>query len=296
MTSETAPAPRAPQTGSRAERVDYDLLESSLGSLAARYKSASPFPHVVIDKLVDLDERDIERFPSLDWPGWFRSATNYQPGKATCDDIALIPAPYNELIEELSRPRFLRYLQTITGIDKLLPDPYLVGGGLHVSGGGGTLSRHTDFHYHSTLGLYRRVNLLLYLNPDWTESDGGCLELSGESGEKQLVVPDLGRCVLFTTTDKSVHGVPVPVAEGKSRKSIALYYYTAAEGEEFGGLLTTDWKDHTEQTGFKKARLLASKGVLQGARALTVASYMLNPNHGSAVMKEVVSDYRRRRG
>ncbi|HBS32523.1 MAG TPA: proline hydroxylase, partial [Parvularcula sp.] len=45
----------------------------------------------------------------------------------------------------------------------------------------------------------------------------------------KTIVPEFGRCVVFSTTGESFHGHPAPVAhpEGKPRRSIALYYYTA---------------------------------------------------------------------
>src|SRR5690606_29259207 len=45
----------------------------------------------------------------------------------------------------------------------------------------------------------------------------------------QSIVPLANRCAIFTTTQESMHGNPTPVAhpDGMSRKSIALYYYTA---------------------------------------------------------------------
>ena len=41
-------------------------------------------------------------------------------------------------------------------------------------------------------------------------------------------LPTFNRCVIFNTTNNSYHGNPVPVAcpEGRSRRSIAMYYYT----------------------------------------------------------------------
>ena len=45
--------------------------------------------------------------------------------------------------------------------------------------------------------------------------------------------PIAGRCVIFATTDFSYHGHPLPLAcpPDRSRRSIALYYYSAARPE-----------------------------------------------------------------
>jgi hypothetical protein len=101
----------------------------------------------------------------------------YQFRKFTCSNIEVIPDPFRQLIRDLRDPSFPRLLELLTGIPKPIPDPYLKGGGLHMSGPGGVLAPHTDFHLHEPLALYRRINVLVYLNGDWEESYGGCLQL-----------------------------------------------------------------------------------------------------------------------
>jgi hypothetical protein len=206
----------------------------------------------------------------------------YQQNKLACADLELIPEPFRALIRELCEPRFLRVLEQITGIQQLLPDPYLVGGGLHLSGPGGVLSPHTDFHYHRALNLYRRINVLVYLNQGWSLEDGGYLSLYDRYGRAvQTVVPQWGRTVIFRTDDQSVHGFPVPVVEGKWRRSVALYYYTAAPTDNFSGDETTYWREHGELAGVvRKGRFLAYRGLLRLSRAISILAHIMNPNVG----------------
>jgi Rps23 Pro-64 3,4-dihydroxylase Tpa1-like proline 4-hydroxylase len=277
-------------------RVDYRRLETLAAELAAEFWLAKPFPHVVIDDLAHLSSDDLSQFPGPEWPGWVRSAERYQGGKMTCNDPDLIPLPFLNLIDELSRPQFISKVEVITGIPKLIPDPYLVGAGLHMSAPGGALTAHTDFHYHPSLDLYRRINLLLYLNPDWSEADGGCLELGDhKNGGHVTVVPLLGRCVIFATTDVSVHGFPQPIVSDRYRKSIALYYYTAQDSSDFGGLLTTDWREHGHGSLAYRTRVAMYKSLLQSARGLTVAAHFVNPNQGPRVVRQVVHERLKRR-
>ena len=67
----------------------------------------------------------------------------------------------------------IQFLETLTGIDGVIPDPYFVGGGLHQIKPGGHLEVHADFNRHTKLKLDRRINLLLYLNKDWKDEYGG---------------------------------------------------------------------------------------------------------------------------
>jgi hypothetical protein len=265
--------------------VDLERLQAEATALAAQYRDARPFPHIVLDGIVDVRPEDLEHFPPPEWDGWEPLGTSYEFKKFVCNDISRIPQPFAGLMDELSRPRFLRVLEQITGIPALVPDPYLTGGGLHLSGPGGVLTPHTDFHIYSQLNLYRRVNVLVYLNDGWQEEFGGCLELQGATGEKKTVVPQLGRCVIFTTDDRSVHGFPNPIVEGRWRRSIALYYYTSQEAPGFSGDATTYWREHGAQSGARKTRVAAYRGLLQVSRAFSLLAHLINPNQGMSWWK-----------
>jgi hypothetical protein len=73
--------------------------------------------------------------------------------------------------------------------------------------------------------------VLIYLNKNWQVEYGGQLELWDKKmqGAVETVTPEFNRCVIFNTNSDSYHGNPSVVNHpaGISRKSIALYYYTA---------------------------------------------------------------------
>ena len=90
----------------------------------------------------------------------------------------LFPAMIGAVTDALNSQEFVEWVSRLTGIPGLVADPMLEGGSLHQSGPGGYLNVHTDFskhHFHPH--WHRRVNLILYLNPQWEESWGGSLEL-----------------------------------------------------------------------------------------------------------------------
>jgi hypothetical protein len=78
--------------------------------------------------------------------------------------------------------------------------------------------------------MYRRLNLLVYLNEDWQDAWHGNIELWSADARERIfsLSPRIGHALLFETNDISYHGHPDPLAcpEGVFRKSIALYYYT----------------------------------------------------------------------
>ncbi len=163
--------------------------------------TAQPFPHLVIDDFLHIDRGFADSFASDNWPQWMVYSDAHQPGNCACGAITVIPYPWLDQIIELNSPRFLQLLEAVTDISKLIPDPYLEGGGLHLSSAGGILQLHTDFHSNQRLDLYRRVNVLVYLNSDWKEGDGGSLQFSAHpdgTGECVTIDPIWGRCVIVS--------------------------------------------------------------------------------------------------
>src|SRR5205807_3288600 len=122
-------------------------------------------------------------------------------------------------------------LEQLTGIDNLLIDESMEGGGLHQSMAGGFLNVHADFTVHPhNLHWRRRVNLLLYLNDEWPSEWGGGLELWSTDMKRceTLIEPVGNRVVVFSTDANSFHGHPTPMQcpPGVARRSLALYYFT----------------------------------------------------------------------
>ena len=134
------------------------------------------------------------------------------------------------LISFMKAGTFVSFLEQLTGISGLLPDPHNDGGGLHVTRRGGHLKVHTDFHSHYRLRLERRVNVFVYLNRNWSASWGGDLQLWQHDMRAchRSVPPLFNRLVVFSSSDRSNHGHPDPLVAPRDRvrMSVALYYYT----------------------------------------------------------------------
>jgi Rps23 Pro-64 3,4-dihydroxylase Tpa1-like proline 4-hydroxylase len=149
--------------------------------------------------------------------------------KVQITDSKKFPDPVKRLNEAISAPAFLADLEYITGIPRILADEQLAGGGMHVTGAGGRLDVHVDFNLIEDRRLFRRLNILLYLNPVWNEAWGGHIELWDKNVRncQYRCVPALNRCLLFETSDISYHGVArVTAPADVARQSFAAYYYT----------------------------------------------------------------------
>lgn len=210
---------------------DAEQCRAAGAALHAGYAAARPFPHIVIDDFLEpaMLRAMLPGFPDSEGRRFFdrdQERFKYQIAPDEIADPAL-----RGLLHELNGPAFLAFLEALTGIEALIPDPYYAGGGLHETRSGGHLSVHADFNLHEQMKLERRLNLLIYLNEDWPAAWGGDLELWDRDMRacRVKVLPILGRAVIFNTDADSYHGHPEPLAcpPDRSRRSIATYYYTA---------------------------------------------------------------------
>jgi Rps23 Pro-64 3,4-dihydroxylase Tpa1-like proline 4-hydroxylase len=201
--------------------------------LSAQYKSAEPFPHIVIDDFIAPNVlRDIAKtYPTTEGKTHFDRAQERLKYQFHPDESG--NALTRNLLAELNGSAFMGFLAALTGIEGLISDPYYSGGGLHETRTGGHLSIHADFNIHEVMKVRRRINLLVYLNEDWPANFGGNLELWDKAMRRAAVnvAPIIGRAVIFNTDLDSFHGQPEPLTcpPERSRKSIATYYYSAFE-------------------------------------------------------------------
>lgn len=207
--------------------------------LRRRFRSAQPFPHLILDGFLDQAWcRDlIDRFPPFD-PGQAINERGEVGRKAVFPNLPSLGPPYRRFDELIQSKEFLSLLGEITGIQHLLYDPEYVGGGAHLNLAGQDLDTHVDFNYHPRTRTHRRLNLLLFLNPDWEDSWGGALELQRDPhlpAAENCVVrisPVANRCVIFETSERSWHGFPRIAREHAVRRSIAVYFYTNTRPSE----------------------------------------------------------------
>ena len=211
-------------------------------SLGAQFQSARPFRHIVIDDFLEPDYclELVDEFPPFEESN-ARNEVGQLGGKAVHSALADLGPAYARFDQMLQSSPFLEFTSGITSIPKLLYDPDYVGGGTHENRSGQDLDLHVDFNYHPGTRLHRRLNLILFLNPEWDPAWGGALELhrdpslpptDGKTATDEIVtiVPLLNRCVIFETTEHSWHGfrrieLP-PNKQDLSRRSIAVYFYT----------------------------------------------------------------------
>ncbi len=213
--------------------LPLEYMSQNVATWHKDYIQAQPFPNITLDdffspKVLDVVEKEFTHPDQQTEWSQFRNVVEWHKNGTSHD--GMIPLFTRQLIYELNARPFLDFMERLTGITGLMPDPYLVGGGLHSVLPRGRLEVHADFNAHPITQFTRRINVLIYLNKDWPASFGGNLELWDKNVTQKVVeiAPIFNRVVVFNTDDDSYHGHPEPLncPEDRQRKSIAMYYYT----------------------------------------------------------------------
>ena len=206
------------------------------------FAEAEPFRHVVIDGFLEqgLASDLLREFPKFD-AAQAMNEFGEVGGKAVNEKIESISPTYAVLYQYLNSSAFLGLMGEITGIDELLSDPNMYGGGTHENLHGQDLDPHVDFNCDPLTKLHRRLNLLIYLNEAWEESWGGCIEIHSnprrpDENIVKSILPIFNRAVLFETNEYSWHGFKtIRLPDGKrdiTRKSISIYLYSRTRPKE----------------------------------------------------------------
>lgn len=197
----------------------------------------SPFPHEIIENIIEKDVLGELLSHLQDWkeslPRWYQYDNVFEKKRAY-DNVGSLPNFLRSFFLSMNMPKILEFIEKKTGIEGIVPDPYFRGAGIHSILPGGKLDIHKDFSIHPKLKLYRRVNLIIYMNKVWQDEWNGHLELWNKDMSKceVKVAPILNRAVIFKTDGPAFHGHPeeLKCPEGITRDSFSFYYYTATPG------------------------------------------------------------------
>jgi hypothetical protein len=216
----------------------------------SQFAFAKPFPHIVLDNLIEPNVlHDLAQcFPSVEEKKWWHY-DNALEVKFAFNDISKLDLSFQTFFGEANSFDMVAQLSRLTGLQNLVPDHTLNGGGLHQIKPGGKLDVHEDYNIHIPMAAYRKLNMITYVNENWKEEYGGHLELWDEGMTKceMEVLPVFNRTVIFRTDMKSNHGHPKPLTcpEGMTRRSLATYFYVPMTDEQ--------WASHKyTSTQFKK--------------------------------------------
>ena len=229
----------------------YERWSRELGELSQKYAENKPFKHIALNDFLDEDiaRRVVAEFPGPSETSWTQYK-HYNENKLGQPHRDKFPPTIRRLFEEFLTPEFVSWLSELVGIEGLLPDPDLEGGGMHQTERGGFLNIHADFTMHPHKSHWRRrVNLILYLNEGWEDDWGGALEFWDRDMQNCVtkVPPLFNHAAIFSTDEHSYHGYPdhLTCPPDRNRKSLALYYFTEEETPQ----QPPQWTDYRARPG-----------------------------------------------
>ena len=208
--------------------IDVADAKAAAEPYAEAYQAAGPYNHICIDDFLPPEILQQVREDLSTMPEAQHSYSRAQENLKSSYNPERLPTYTRNLFHTFNSRPFLMFLEKLTGINRLIPDPYYVGAGIHQVANGGHLDIHADFILHGHLHVERRLNVLIYLNEDWDESYGGSFEVWDKAMTKKEAsfVPHFNRMVCFSTGSDTFHGNPEPVnhPNGEPRRLMFLFY------------------------------------------------------------------------
>lgn len=205
----------------------FDKLTTEKETLKAQFlKSKKEIGFFYVDELLpDNLALDIyTNFPKL-------SETKQRKNIREHKYIAYQMNKYNALLEEViyafQDDKVVQLISEICGIESLIPDENLYAGGLSLMKKDNYLSPHLDNSHDKDKHLWRVLNLLFYVTPNWQLENGGNLELwnNGLKNKPIVVESKFNRLVVMATHDKSWHSVN-KVLVNDIRRCVSNYYFS----------------------------------------------------------------------
>ncbi len=259
---------------------DFFFSKEGKAQLREQFNNAIPYRNLVIDNFLkeDVAQSLVKNFPSSEQMRRHYKGLNEQ--KSEGSNFENYHEIFTQVKNYLQGEAFLSAFSEITGItDIICPDDHR-GAGVHQGFDGSFLDVHVDYSVHPILNIHRRLNLLVFLNPDWEEQYGGKLELWDAEVRTchHKIVPTFNRAVIFETSKYSYHGYDtINVPEGVTRKSMYFYFFTPINDKSKVEYHDTIFKGRPSESAAKRtktalkenAKNIIKKGLFKiGAKSL----------------------------
>ena len=223
-------------------------LDSAKQRLTAEFHQSGRVPSCLVDDLLPLPlaRQIFEAFPAPSAMTEYKSLREHKLVAAQMDR-------YNPLLEEIvfafQDSRIVALVEKITGIRGMLPDDRLYAGGISLMARGHFLNPHLDNSHDKDRSLYRVLNLLYYITPDWNHECGGNLELwdDGPEGKPREITSQFNRLVLMATREGSWHSVTRVTASERPRCCVSNYYFAPMPLEAHDYFHVTTYRGRPEQ-------------------------------------------------
>ncbi len=197
--------------------------------LQENFKNGNPVPYIILDNFLPKEyalslEKECVTIPTEHWKKFTRRNSYMEE----CLNLEVAPVAFS-IINQIHSQLGMEWLTNVTGIEGLIPDPYLIGAGYNKSYRGDTLKTHVDFNWNEKLKLHRALSLIIYLSSDWKEEYQGALEFKDFNNDHVVtrVTTFFNRCLIWKYNKRGYHGfnTPIDCPENMSRNSLRLFFY-----------------------------------------------------------------------
>ena len=224
-------------------------LEASLDDCAATYRASQPrIGYFCVDELLppQLAARIHAAFPQ---GSNMRLRKDIREFKYVAAQMNHYDTILEEAVYAFQDPRVVALVSRICGIRNLSPDENLYVGGISMMGHRHFLNPHLDNSHDKDRQLWRVLNLLYYVTPDWPLAEGGNLELwpDGPRGEPVVLHSRFNRLVVMASHDASWHSVSPISCENRARCCVSNYYFSDAPLKTGESFHVTSFRGRPEQ-------------------------------------------------
>jgi len=166
--------------------------------------------------------------------------------------VAVQMNKYNSILEEtiyaFQQPKIVSLIEEICSLQGLFPDDNLYAGGLSMMQKDNFLNPHLDNSHDKDRNMWRALNLLYYVTPDWKIENGGNLELwpKGPKQDQITIHSKFNRLVVMATHNNSWHSVSKVNIES-TRCCVSNYYFTKSSIVENSKFHVTTFRGRPNQ-------------------------------------------------
>ena len=235
-------------------------LRRDAARLQVEWAASAPVRHFVVDDLLPPDEARAlgAAIPPSDR---LMLKKSLREQKRVGVDVRRYDPIIGAGLFAFQQPAVLAAVEEITGLQAMAPDPTLYASGISVMAKGDYLRPHLDNSHDGDQRLYRVINLLFYVSPDWDPRKGGNLELWDDDVRQANVIEcRFNRLAVMATNRHSWHSVQKVLA-AQPRICFSNYYFSpvSPEGQPYRNV--TSFRGRPEEP-FVRAALWADRHLL----------------------------------
>jgi len=231
-----------------------DLIESKLlssnHSILSQWQSpeGTSTRHFFVDDLlpVDVCNKIYDAFPKTG--NGFNDRKSFRERKKTSADLSSFSGILTDITYAIQDTRIIDLISQYTKIEHLWPDKNLYAGGLSMMFKGDYLNPHIDNSHDMDRKMYRRLNVLYYVTPEWSVETGGNLELWDDNKlVPKTISSKFNRLVVMETNKTSWHSVS-PVLVDRARCCVSNYYFSNYSPDDSSYFHVTSFTGRPEES------------------------------------------------